>query len=381
MFSAITKGLRDVRILEGTSLPAIPVVPGFFYRQDLERLYFQSPNEDANLDLTGLSGLDGGNTFKNAVINGDMRIWQRGTSFAAVSSGNYTVDRYWYGNGGSTAVHTISRSTDIPNNQFQYSTKLDCTTADASVDAGDNVGFYQKIEGYNFRKFVGQQATLSFWVKAGKTGTMCVSFRNSAADRSYVSEVTIDTADTWEKKTITLDFNYSGGTWDYTNGKGIGIGFNLMCGSTYQTTADAWQSGNYLATSNQTNFCDNADTTCDVYITGVQLELGPEDTAFEFLDQQTEFAQCQRYYRIGRRFSGTGGRTITNGTLAFAHFEPYPVEMRTTPTVSATFSYSNLKSGTADAYGNKGIYFRAQGTGSGTNHWLTVNPWTADAEL
>jgi hypothetical protein len=234
-------------------------------------------------------------SMRNAIINGDMRIAQRGTSFAAIANGAYSLDRWQYGKVG-TMVHTITQDTDIPNNQFRSSLKLDVTTADAAMAAGDVCIVQQKIEGYNFRKLMDQTATLSFWVKAGKTGTLCVSFRNSGLDRSYVVETTIDSANTWEQKSITLVFNESGGTWDYANGTGLIVGFVLAAGSSWQTTADAWQTGNYVITSSQTNFVDNTDATCDVWITGVQLELGDTATDFEFLDYESQLFACYRYY-------------------------------------------------------------------------------------
>ena len=102
---------------------------------------------------------------KNVLINGDMRIAQRGTSFAAAYG--YTLDRWGqYDNG--AMVHTVTQDSDVPDNQFNYSLKIDCTTADASIGAGDYAVLLQRIEGFNFRKFVGKTATLSFWVKAGK---------------------------------------------------------------------------------------------------------------------------------------------------------------------------------------------------------------------
>ena len=284
--------------------------------------------------------------MRNAIINGDMRIAQQGTSFAAIVNGAYSIDRWKYGKVG-TMVHTISQvnktaaSANTPSEQFEHALKLDCTTADASIAAGDLVLLQQNIEGNNFRKFVGQTATLSFWIKAGKTGTMCVSFRNTGGDRSYVSEVTINSANTWEKKTVTLNFDYSGGTWNYTTGIGLQICFTLAAGSTWQTTADAWQNGNFIATSNQTNFVDVTGTTTDMYITGVQLELGSVATEFEFLDFGTELILCQRYYYKTYDQGENPGTNTFNGMVGIKSdgnqksllTHTYPVSMRIKPTI------------------------------------------------
>ena len=284
---------------------------------------------------------------RNAIINGDMRIAQRGTSFAAFGSSNYCLDRWQYYKSGAM-VHTISQvdksslSSDTPNDQFEYAMKFDCTTADTSISATDYCLICQKVEGYNFRQFVGQTATISFWVKAGKTGTMCVVFVSSANDRSYVAEVIINQANTWEYKTVTLDFDYSGGTWDYTNGIGVQMYLVLAGGSTYQTTPDTWQSGLYFSTSNQTNFCDNTDATCDVWITGVQLELGANANDFVFDDQSVLENKCRRYYwrHIADKEGVQGSGYFTNGLIWSAtksiHVYRFPIEMRSSP----TFSYS-----------------------------------------
>jgi hypothetical protein len=344
-------------------------------------------------------------SMRNAIINGDMRIAQRGTSFAAAGSNVYTLDRWNYIKTGTTCVHTVTQDSDAPNNQFQYSLKLDCTTADAAVAAGDLCIMRQRVEGYNFRKFVGQTATLSFWVKAGKTGTMCVSFSNNGPDRSYVSEVVINSANTWEKKSVTLTFDYSGGTWNYTNGLGLEVRFALICGSTFQTTADAWQTGNYSGTSSQTNFVDNTDATCDVWITGVQLELGDTATDFEFVDQHSQLLQCYRYYCNSFRegdypahgykamyYSGTAVSTAS----VYGEVIVFPVKMRGAPSMS--WYRGQLGAGVYWAYYNSGW-------SSGTNHivaeltnfgvtyyvsgtaltnkysYLVSGNWEADAEL
>lgn len=272
---------------------------------------------------------------KNTIINGDMRIAQRGGSFPAAVSGTYPVDRWRYAKSG-IVVHTITQDSSVPNDQFNYSLKFDCTTADAAVAAGDFAIIQQAVEGYNFRKFVGQTATLSFWAKAGKTGIMCVSFRNAEFVRSYVSEVIINAANTWEKKEVTLDFDFSGGTWNYTNGMGLRIAFSLMAGSTYQTTPDTWQTGTHFATANQTNFVDNTDATCNVWITGVQLELGSVATDFEFVDYGVALTQCQRYYY--RIAPGVINRPICmcanwNSSSRFGVIE-FPTTMRAAPTGS-----------------------------------------------
>ena len=281
----------------------------------------------------------------NAIINGDFNIWQAGTSFAAIANGTYVADMFMVGYGG-VMVATVSRDTDVPtqaesNHQSAYSLKVDCTTIDASIDAADAFSIFYKIEGYNFRPFVGKAATLTFWVKSVKTGIYCVAFRSSTSDRSYVAEYTINAASTWEKKTITLTFNYTGGTWDYTNGIGLCVVWALATGSNYQGVADTWNPANNTATSNQVNFFDN--TANDFWLAQVQFELGSAATVFEYRQFGDELQKCQRYYRKTYDYATAPATVTDTGILCGSSASTNPApgcvnwqysEMRTNPTIT-----------------------------------------------
>jgi len=331
---------------------------------------------------------------RNAIINGDMRIAQRGTSFSAAASGTLPVDRFYIAYS-SDAVQTLTQDSDVPSGYgFRYSIKWDITTADSSIGSSQYAAIAYKVEGYDFARFVGQTATLSFWVKSPKTGTHCVAFRNSGTDRSYVVTYTVNSADTWEKKTVTLTFDYSGGTWDYTNGTGLQIAFVLACGSGYQTTANAWQSGNYLGTSAQVNCLDSADN--NFYLTGVQLEVGSVATPFEFTSFEEELALCQRYYEKSHNCSfapGTSGAHQV-GNLYVAVLSAYEapgtrfaVTKRTAPTITI---YSPVDGASGKCYSGGANRDATAGyigeasfgyiTGSSYTTPLQYH-WVADAEL
>ena len=329
------------------------------------KLYFtdSDPQEIDEIEVTNINGgpLAG---MRNKIINGAMEISQRGTSFATVANGTYTLDRFLWGQSGAMVV-TITQSTDVPNDTFQNSLEVDVTTADTSIAAGDVVAIEQRIEGYNVRDLIGQTFTLSFWVKSPKTGVHCVSFRNSGLNRSYVMEYTVSVANTWEYKTITVTGGLiTAGTWDWTNGVGLYVGFSLVTGSTYQTTAGAWQTGNLLGTSNQVNVMDNVAN--DFFLTGVQLELGPVPTPFERRLYGAELALCQRYFELvsvtGSAPLGTGVGQCTSATTAFFQISTFTPK-RATPvaTLSAgnTFAIVNstggLVAGTAASVINYGF--------------------------
>jgi hypothetical protein len=257
---------------------------------------------------------------KNYIINGDMRIAQRNTSFAAVADGTYTLDRYRYLKTGAM-VHTISQDTDAPtlsqaNYLFQNSLRMNLTTPDTSIAATDRSTIGQFIEGYNWANLAQKSFTLSFWVKAtlpAGAKTYCVAFRNSIPDRSYVAEYTINTSATWEYKTITVTASPSAGTWNYTNGVGLAVDFTLAAGSTFQTTAGSWQTGNFFATSNQVNGVDTGYT--DFRVTGVMINEGVVAPQFKLFGQSVgeEFQACQRYYEKSYNYSVVPGTVTSAG--------------------------------------------------------------------
>lgn len=244
-----------------------------------------------------------GGERKNIIIGGDFTLnpWQRGTSFVSVADTDYTADRFYYEIIGSSAVNDIDKTADAPTvAEAEYFTRhcleFTVTTADATVNPADFTAIGYVVEGYDYGLIAQQACTLSFWVKSNLTGTFCISLINDGNDRSYVSEYTIDTADTWEKKTINITAFPSAGTWNYTNDVGLRIFWTLACGTTYQTgTTDTWQSANYYGTSSQANA--NSSTSNYFRLALPQIEKGDYATSFELRRLQEELELCERYYR------------------------------------------------------------------------------------
>jgi hypothetical protein len=196
----------------------------------------------------------------------------------------------------------------------------------------------QAVEGYNFLPLAQKAMTLSFWHKHTKTGTYCVSLRNSGLDRSYVAEYTQAVTDTWELTTITITASPSAGTWLYTTGVGLWVDFTVLSGSTFQTTANAWQTGNFSATANQVNGLDN--TANNFRIALVQLEAGSVATEFESRMCQDELALCLRYAWVWNSDADSdvfvGGCGAAYSTTAGIVAIQFPVRMRALPTVSVS---------------------------------------------
>ena len=288
-------------------------------------------------DLAG-SADAGGITGKNLIINGAMQVAQRGTSATGIGNGAFITDRFFYDRSGLgiTAVFDGSQASDAPSG-FQYSAKLDCTTAQTlGASGGTYLGIRHKIEGYNVRHMRENSFTLSFYVKSTKTGTFSVVLKNSGADRFYCAEYTVSASDTWERKDIQVDAIPSAGTWNFTNGVGLDIFWCIaVAGDVDTSTLDAWTSGTMPFGSS--NNVEGADSTSNNFlITGVQLEVGEQATPFEHRSFGEELAACQRYY-INSGTTPFGTSSASN--ILFGRGESYlgwdyPVEMRTAPTVA-----------------------------------------------
>lgn len=336
--------------------------------------------------------------FRNKIINGAMEISQRGTSFAAAANGAYTLDRYVYSNSTGGVVTITQDTASVPStNEFQYALKVAVTTADTTILTGDYCDVGHKIEGYNVRDLIGKTFTLSFWVSSSKTGTHCVSFRNAGFDRSYVTEYTINSANTWEYKSVTVTGGLiTAGTWLWTNGMGLFVDFCLAMGSTFYTTANAWQTGNFNATSNQVNCLDAIGNV--FALTGVQLEVGNTATPFEHRPYGTELALCQRYYEKTYSQSVTPG-SIEGSTAVFDGVGAsgnawrtgytYKITKRAAPTIT-TYSPTTGASGKADIIGVAQTYnittptdsqFNGFGAGSASGNYYVAYHWVAVAEI
>jgi hypothetical protein len=317
---------------------------------------------------------------RNRIINGDMRIAQRGTS--AVTGAGYPVDRWIQGFTTSGDVSAQYETASTPTG-FQAAIKFTTTTADATTDATDQWNVQQSIEGFNsadllFGTANAQDVTVSFWVRSSVTGTFCVVLLGSSdgttLDRSYVSEYTISSVDTWEKKTITVPGD-TGGTWTTNNGRGLVVRFGLTAGTNFQQAAGSWSTGNVIGSSNQTQLLETLNATW--YITGVQLEAGTVATPFERRSYGQELALCQRYYIKSLtneyyQFPTNSGAQVQRQKITF------PVYMRTSPNVART-RISGSAGTTVGADGSNIDGMRC--SFGGLANEIIEYSWTSEAEL
>ena len=347
---------------------------------------------------------------RNLILNPKMQVAQRGTSTAGITtSGFYTVDRFEV-TIVSAGTYTMAQSTTVPSGQgFSNSIKMDCTTADASLSGTDQVRLSTYLEGQDLQQLKygtseAESLTLQFWVKSNKTGTYIVWFIQPDDDRQNAASYTINSADTWEKKTITISGDTTG-VIDNDNGRGLEVSFILGAGSDYTsgTAPSNWEARvNANRYAGQTvNLSDSTDN--EWLMTGFQMEVGSQATPFEHRSLGEEILLCQRYYQEMGSFP-----IVIIGSNNFQGTVAPKVVMRSAPTVStdsnqgrvtdcnaADFTTGGLNPAvTANAYekGNFGwISARFQGSGldGGTNGDPGVylptgtngNPLQMDAEL
>ena len=288
--------------------------------------------------------------------NGDMRVWQRGTTannpstaFAHV----YGADRYLIQVQDMGTV-TTTIDTDVPpTGGFNSSTKIACT-ATGTAAAGSNLILIHRIEGQdsqctNFGTDNPEHLTLSFWIKSNKTGSFNVNFENedtsivtggSSADQGYQTKQYIDSADTWEYKTVTIEGDpYS--PFAFNTNKGLCFDISLSTGgSTWSggTPSAQWSllSNTQRTVHNQYYFASSTDNYYK--ITGVQLELGKVATPFEHRSYGEELALCQRYYQLN--ISNTGfTNTATSCRIGISGV----VQMRAQPSLTIVDSTGRVE--------------------------------------
>lgn len=319
----------------------------------------------------------GGFSFRNKIINGDMRIDQRNNGSAAAATGAqnnaYGVDRFYtraFGGAGdypAGTLHNSQRSTDAPPG-FSYSLRVTAAQNISYPVGGARLGAWiqQSIEADNVLDFLNGSGgtvafTISFWAKASKTGVVSVSVECFSVGGSYCTTVNINQANTWEYKTVTIPAQNS---YNFSSGNGVGLELKIGLASNTSwlvSTLNQWNNASTnrgVLASTQTNFL--AATNDYLAITGVQLEAGSTVTPFERRPIGMELELCRRYCNVWRSNSSyewlVNAWNYTTGAVGLYR---YPVEMRTTPTVtfsSQTGFISDFSSGNAASTAMGAIY-------------------------
>jgi hypothetical protein len=263
---------------------------------------------------------------KNAIINGGMDIWQRGTSIT-MSSTAYTADR-WNGYrsvaGGTVTRQTTGDTTNLPN--IQYCARV---SRDSGNTATTSLYFGQSVETSNAIPYAGKAITFSFYARKG-------------ANYSPTSSALIAGL-------------YSGTGTDQNNTTGSYTGFATVAENT-ATLTTTWQRFTYTGTfaATATEFCvqfamaptGTAGAADYFEVTGVQIELGSVATTFSRAGGtiQGELAACQRYYY--RTQVGVVNNAVVmpiawaKSSTESVSYSPLPISMRVVPT---SIEFSNIQ--------------------------------------
>ena len=299
------------------------------------------------------------------IINGDMAVAQRGTSATGKSSsGYYTCDRFKL-NPDSLGTWTVTQesltSGNAYNNGFRKAFRIDCTTADASPSASDNLSLFQRLEGQDLQLFKkgtanAEKFTLAFWVKSNKTGTSQVNLRDGDNTRMVSATYSISTTNTWEHKVLNFPADTTG-AFDNDNANSLQIEWFLDSGTDYSsgTAPTTWEASSN-ADRNANNLDVGGSTDNDFAITGIQLEVGEYTSStlppFQHESYADNLARCYRYYYklipvTGFRF--VGWCQVDNDDTNHVSYIDFKVDMRIPPTAleqSGTASHYKIREAT-----------------------------------
>ena len=239
---------------------------------------------------------------RNIIINGAMKVAQRGTSSTGVggSSGYFTCDRWKITTDATAGRVTMTQESDGPDG-FANSIKLATTTADTSIAAGELFILGQSIEAQDLQQLkkgtsAAESVTVSFYVKANASATYVAELYDHDNTRNNTRAFTVGTS--WSRVELTFAADTTGALGD-DNAAGMTFQIWLHAGSTYSggTFSDnTWQSvtaANRYAGS-RTSIFDSTSRT--LFITGVQMEVGDTATDFEHRTFGDELARCERYF-------------------------------------------------------------------------------------
>jgi hypothetical protein len=332
--------------------------------------------------------LPAGLGFRNVLINGDFKVWQRGTStaFTASASTSFLADRWsgYRGVAGSTQSRVSSGLSG-----FQYALRMQRDSGNTSTS---RIYIGQSFETSTIATFAGKRMALSFYARAGSnfsaasslfrvmvfsgTGTECNVIHVTPTSVTTDLDTTFTLTTSWQL--FTAYYNVPSGVTQH----GIQLDFTPV---------------------------GTASTNDYVDITGVQLEQNRQPTPFEQRPIGVELALCQRYYwktypqsdAPGTNYTGTA-ITSTNSVIhligldeRWSGFLVTPVTMRTAPSIAVysvsgqvgynsyaggqgSTTYTNATCTTYSAYA--GISYTMTETGAGTG-WYAAAHFVASAEL
>jgi hypothetical protein len=320
------------------------------------------PGWDAQSNLTNVASINNGPLagMRNAIINGNFDIWQRGTSFTSPVTGAYTADRWGLFYDGSGATRTIERvnfplgQTDVPG-EPAYMLRFAHTVGGTGATFNVLAQFIEDV-----RTFAGQQVTVSFYIRSTAAITLpALRFiqrfgtggsPSASISTDLLTSVSITTS--WQRIQATV-------TVPSILGKTLGSNDNSLLALDVAFPLNA---------------------TFSVDIAQVQVEPGPVATPFERRPIGTELALCQRYYcetRATARFYPAINSQANENQVY------WPAEMRGTPTttISTGGSRQNIASVSLQGPTKYGSRFLITATSLTVDTFALNEIITASAEL
>lgn len=288
-----------------------------------------------------LANAPSGSSTPNLCTNPGMQVWQNATTLAAMTHRTVLADGWLYGHGAGTSVWTGTReTTTLPDTTVAAKIKVQCTTAEASPAAAVDRHIRWAVHGRDFAPWASTDMKVKFYVRAKKTGVYSVAAINEARDRTYLVEYTVSAADTWELQEVTIPFSTKTGTWNTGDGYGFGLRWALVAGTTYRAAAGAWQTGNYVGS---TNLVNAGDSTANYFeITKVQV-CPTNCPTFSLPSYDQALQSAYRQYRVLTTTSAGGVNFVMGGaaTADTVNFEwVLSPTMMAPPTVALQGTYA-----------------------------------------
>jgi len=261
---------------------------------------------------------------RNALVNGQMQCWQRGTAFSSIANSlTYTADRWVAFVAAGSAQAQVNQDTSVPEG-FRYSLEFGRANGET-----DEVFQYvcQLLETQDSLQFANKKVTFSFYAKAG------ANF--SAASNNINVKVSSGTG------TDESSATFSAGPATGFTGNAAIVNATQAITTTwtrYTFTGTVSASATQIAVAIGYDPVGTAGADDNFYITGCQLEEGSQATPFEHRSFGEERQLCYRYYyqmKAATSFMKIGHGRAYSTTDTTATY-PVPVPMRANPTGSVS---------------------------------------------
>ena len=328
-----------------------------------------------------LSQIQFGNTGRrNMIINGAMQVAQRGNQTGPTDG--FACDRFNFVDSNTSGVFDLKQSSTSPDG-FAKSTRAVVTTAQSSLSSNSVAYFRYKFEGQDLQRLQygtssAKKFTLSYYIRSSVTGTFTLSLYHNDANRMNIQTFTINSANTWEKKTHTFVGDTVSG-FDNDTAVSLSLHWVMASGTDYKSGSITPNTCNtYASTSFAQGTTGNilSAVSNEFLLTGVQMEIGETETEFEHRSFAEELYLCRRYYTKlqGNQYYG-GFHAYTGSSSVFIHLHP---PMRAAPTVT-NYNVRNGSTGAAASnisagyLASGGFNCAIDGAGGSDTHFSHIN--------